>query len=226
MSSFKLEATWLFKTALHVGTGLSRAGYVDRIVRSDRAGNPALPADAVKGAIRMSAERLWRWQDGNAPPDPDPSSSLPRNPVLRRIFAAEQGAVNARYRFRPARLASASPRRYAVASTAIDTRSGVALQETLRLAEQWPAHLEFDIVLEGTGGSWHEENSQDHLDLVVLALATQLTASVGARRTAGLGQITCTTVKCEVARGSTGLMPFFDRAIDHLCGGTPCPTTN
>jgi CRISPR/Cas system CSM-associated protein Csm3 (group 7 of RAMP superfamily) len=54
-----------FKESVHVGTG-RRDGLVDRTVRRTADGHPYVPASAVKGALRQTAERLVRRLDAAA----------------------------------------------------------------------------------------------------------------------------------------------------------------
>lgn len=54
-----------FEQSVHVGTG-RRDGLVDRTVRRTADGHPYVPASAVKGALRQTAERLVRRLDAAA----------------------------------------------------------------------------------------------------------------------------------------------------------------
>src|SRR5881397_143318 len=96
-----IQCHWKLLGPLHAGTGLSRGGYADRLIRRDADGNPFLPGDAVKGAIRMSAERLLRWLHPQFPIREEEDKSLPTHPILRRIFQPDDSGVF--YHFAPAR---------------------------------------------------------------------------------------------------------------------------
>src|SRR5208337_1986979 len=148
MPELTIEFTWGLVTPSHVGTGLSQVGYVDRLVRSWD-GCPYLPGDAVKGAIRASAERLYRWLDPNAPKEAAAEpSSVPDNAVLRRIFAPqlarESNSNSPIYRFHPAR-SKDRPRKIPRAGTAIETVTGTAKEQSLRVIETWDNEFVFDL---------------------------------------------------------------------------------
>src|ERR1035441_1524932 len=71
MMPVKVTFTWKIRGSLHIGTGMSRLGDVDRIIRLDRQGEPAIEGEQLKGAIRGSAERLIRWLGAASEPECD-----------------------------------------------------------------------------------------------------------------------------------------------------------
>src|SRR5437763_10669223 len=89
MKRFDLTATWRVRASIHIGTGLSRNGIADRIVRLDPATRqPCLPGDAVKGAIRGLAERVVRWLAPTTNSESE-EHSIPAHPALVRLFAPQ-----------------------------------------------------------------------------------------------------------------------------------------
>ena len=199
--------TWRIDGPLHVGDGMSRAGYADRLVRK-RDGSLILPGDAVKGAIRGSAERLAAWllaQQGLSQAEEREDHSVPRNRVVERIFAPlELPGAGACYRFRPGK-AEGKPR--TIAATQIDDDSGVADDDTLRIIEVAPRGLTFDLGIQGWGGAWDDETSRDRDDLLFLGAAILAADGIGGKRGIGCGRIVCEQIDLGVA-GVTR---------DHLC---------
>src|ERR1039458_4207656 len=122
MAAFQLTATWSFRSQFHIGTGLSGGG-ADRAVRKrtilrdddepDESTSavvrgprtiPEVSGDAIKGAIRGSAERMVRWLIHPRELPEQEDNSWPRHPALRRIFAWKSleptgGRLPASYRF-------------------------------------------------------------------------------------------------------------------------------
>ena len=90
MPGLTIDFHWQLQDFLHIGTGMSRAGYADRTIRVDSEGAVFLNGGAVKGAIRGSAERIARWLYPNIPAERE-DESMPKHPMLRRVFAAIPG---------------------------------------------------------------------------------------------------------------------------------------
>ena len=61
MPEIRVAWTWNSTSPLHVGSGLSRPGVADNLVQRDHEGNPIIPGEAVKGALRMAAEQVAAW---------------------------------------------------------------------------------------------------------------------------------------------------------------------
>lgn len=91
-----LDISWKWEVVapLHIGSGFSRAGFVDRRVRLE-GGRAVIPSEAVKGSVRGAAEQLARWM--GAVIKENDEESFPRLPVLKRIFAPDES--RAYYRF-------------------------------------------------------------------------------------------------------------------------------
>src|SRR4051794_299744 len=116
MSFITFVCFWSLEGPLHAGTGLSRGGFADRLICRRSDGTAFLRGDAVKGAIRMSAERLLHWLVPDAEPE-DEDKSFPKNAVLRRIFQPDESALF--YRFEQAWLRSESREPSRISSTAL-----------------------------------------------------------------------------------------------------------
>ena len=95
MTDVTLRWTWTFRSPLHCGSGISRAGLADRLVQLDEQNNPVIVGDAVKGALRMSAEQVAAWlghgqnyrtsSNGSAE-KPPPYVSEPKSRPLALVF--------------------------------------------------------------------------------------------------------------------------------------------
>jgi CRISPR/Cas system CSM-associated protein Csm3 (group 7 of RAMP superfamily) len=181
-----IKWTWEVAAPLHVGSGLSRPGFADRLIRLTTQGEPFIPGDAVKGAIRSAAERLVRWLHPTLPGEAE-DHSRPASPVLQRIFSPEPNRPI--YRFHRADYCPSPGNAFVIASTAVDPRSGVAKEGTLRSMQAWGRGARFRGCIEGYGGQWHKPGSEDYLDLLVLLAALLLTEDIGGRRSAGFGQL-------------------------------------
>src|ERR1017187_2779010 len=106
MNSLEITCFWKRDGPLHAGTGLSRMGYADRLIRRNPDGQAFIPGDAVKGTVRMSAERLLRWLLPDAEAEKE-DKSAPTHPVLRRLFQPDEYGVF--YRFAPALYRTVKP---------------------------------------------------------------------------------------------------------------------
>ncbi len=185
MSTLRIEWVWRLDGPLHIGSGLSRIGHADRLIRRDRDRRPHLPGDAVKGAIRMSAERLLRWLDSETGLEPE-DKSLPSHPITRRIFnPSDEGAY---YRFLPGELpANAAP--FTISSTALSAESRVARTETLRTIEASSRLDQWLIKIEAEGGNWEDQESQDWKDCLFLLAAIVSADNIGGKRGSGFGRV-------------------------------------
>ncbi len=186
MKTLTLACTWQLDGPLHVGTGLSRSGYADRLIRRDFANRSFIPGDAVKGAIRMSAERLLRWLVPECEAEED-DKSFPTHPVLRRLFQPVDSGVY--YRFEPARDWSQKNEPYRISTTAIDRDSHTARGTTLRTIEASSRLSEFGVRVVGEGGEWLETGSRDWHDGCFLAAALVAADAIGAKRGVGYGRL-------------------------------------
>lgn len=196
MNSLELRWVWAVDDLFHFGSGLSRAGYADRAIRKevDSTGRevPVLAGDAVKGILRMSAEQIIHWLGAGLPEQED--LSYPTNGVLERLFAGDESAVW----YRPGAGAFAgnghvgAPR--LVASTAVDSTTGVACDHTLRVTEAWEGGARFTVALTAEGGRW-EAGSPDLLDAHILLAAIVNATSAGAKTSSGFGGLRCESLK-------------------------------
>ena len=195
----KLITTWKIVSPLHIGAGTARAGLVDSLVRRGPGQKPEIPGDAVKLAIRQSAERLARWVTPALANQPEKNDSISLHPVLRRIFTPDfcrtEPAPTVCYRFRTATYASSNiPFTFLAASTAINEDNGVAQAESLRIFEHWERNLRFEVELEVRGAIAPPAAGalfSSQADLEVLCLALLLADSVGGKRGIGCGAIEC-----------------------------------
>ncbi len=178
MPQIRWEFIWQFRSPLHLGTGLSQPGFADRIIRRNGRGEIEMAGDAVKGAIRLSAERLVGWSGVSQPAENDEDSEL-RHPALKRIFVNADGR---RFRFQPA---IAAVHTFRSASTAIEESTGTAKHDTLRIVENVASGSEFNVVITADGPGVSDA------DVELLTVSILLTAAIGGRRTAGLGQLEC-----------------------------------
>src|SRR5271157_3886157 len=138
MSDLLVTWNWNVSTPLHIGSGFSRAGFVDRCVRleGDRA---VIPSEAVKGAIRGAAEQLARWLGSQV--TENEADSIPRIPVLQRLFAPDEH--KSLYRFCGCVSANAVSA-FSVSSTKINSETRSAEDNTLRTIEMLPRGMRFD----------------------------------------------------------------------------------
>jgi len=204
--NFELTAKWYIAAPLHVGTGLSRASIADRTVRLIRdpvTGEmiPVVPGDAVKGAVRGSAERLVRWLAPDLA-DEEEDHSLPVAPALRRIFRSAPGAPF--YRLYPATYIKGG-KAFTRTSTAIERGTGVAKGETLRTTQAWAQGSEFSIRIAGRGGKWDQVDSPERRDLGLLVAALVAVDLLGGKKGTGHGVCKISGLVIEPA----GLLPDF-----------------
>jgi len=199
-----MELRWIWKTVTpsHIGGGYSRAGFADRTVRLE-GGHAVLPSEAVKGAIRGSAEQLARWL--GAKEEENEMESIPRITVLQRIFAPDE--TERYYRFcgcRSERPVTA----YTYSSTKINPETRSAADNTLRTIEMIPGGLEFAGRIQLLAGDWNDSGSADYRDAVFLAAAVAATEGIGGKKGSGLGRLAC--VKLEI--GNACATPVLTKA--------------
>jgi CRISPR/Cas system CSM-associated protein Csm3 (group 7 of RAMP superfamily) len=188
MMPVKVTFTWKIRGSLHIGTGMSRLGDVDRIIRLDRQGEPAIEGEQLKGAIRGSAERLIRWLGAASEPKCD---SYPQHPVMRRLFAPRPDAL---VRFEAAQLKNTLTLNR-VASTSIHHDSGTAQDKTLRVIETVQRGATFSCCV-SLYGDWSA--AQARHDILFLCAAVLCTDSIGSRAGSGFGVVECESIACSV----------------------------
>ena len=205
MNDLSIRCLWETERPLHLGTGISRAGYADRIIQLVN-GKPRIRGEAVKGAIRGAAERLSRWLDYKQGPEETDGSS-PTHPVLRRIFAAlEAGPCKCLYRFHPAQFESKKGEPFLFASTAINPITGTAQEQTLRVIEAWPRDALFRFEVSASGGDWQSGEHPDYWDAMFIVAAILCTEQVGGKRGVGFGTVRCQELEVRV-NGKPGFDP-------------------
>jgi CRISPR/Cas system CSM-associated protein Csm3 (group 7 of RAMP superfamily) len=192
MIELRLDWTWQLVGPLHCGSGMSRAGRADRLVQRDVEGKPVIVGDAVKGALRMSAEQLAAWLTG-APQryQEDDSSPWLAEPVSRPLALVFGGEAIAH--FQPAR-----PIGHAVqdvfTSTAIKGQTGTAEDQTLRTIE---------FVAPGARFASSVSVSVDPADLDVISTllvsALAATEHLGAKAGIGWGAVKLETTELRVS---------------------------
>ena len=190
--NFELSAELKFSQPFHLGTGLSQPGVADRTIGLDKEGQPVLRGDAVKGAIRSSAERLVRWlltpkQAGEELEEQD-DHSLPPAGSLDRIFRGGASETAAFYRFDAAKFLGGGQLQQ-IASTRIDPKTGVAANQTLRILQSWTPGARFRISIRGFQGNWDQPTHADYFDLTLLVAALVCTGSLGGRKGSGHGAL-------------------------------------
>jgi len=164
-------------------------------LRRNRDGKVEIPGDAVKGAIRLSAERLLRWYVPSLSGEETDEEAPLCHSALRRIFASETGKNGpVRYRFQPAVTNITNNDSFRTAATAINWHTGTAENETLRTTENLKTGAEFEVTITAAG------LSLIHGDLQVLTSAILLTTAIGAKRTSGLGQVQCEKLTIDGAK--------------------------
>jgi len=187
MRKIDLTWTWALKSPLHPGSGHELPGYADRLVQKDADGNPFIPGDAVKGALRLSAEEVARWlgvgnlydTSGGGPGDKPPE---PGWAPLAALFGGKAQA-----HFSPISIQKGATRR--IASTALDA-DGRAKDETLRTIEV----VDAGASLSGRVEVWVADELAKAVEtLLVAALAA--TESLAGKAGIGWGRVDLCDVK-------------------------------
>ena len=194
MSSICIQFDWMTTTKLAVRAGFA-GSEVDGFVRQ-RGGNPELPGEAVKGSIREAAERLMRWQ-GLAQDNEGDEPWIPHvGTRMQRIFACEHTsntlAPKAFYKFNGATGTAARKLRFS--STAIETSTGVAKDNTLRTLEYWAPGILFPMTIMGQGGNWRPGEA-DYGDLLFLLSAILSVEGIGGDQGTGNGCVSVGALK-------------------------------
>jgi CRISPR/Cas system CSM-associated protein Csm3 (group 7 of RAMP superfamily) len=193
MSLIDINFTWRTESPLAIRAGFAGGG-IDALVR-ERDGKPEIPGEAVKGAVREAAERMLRWQNFIAEPNSgDPW--LPKTPRMQRLFARELVASGSAplYKFNGA--AGTSAKKLSLCSTAIEYKTGLAKDETLRTLEYWAPGIEFAVLIKGRNGNW-QKGGMDYSDLLFLLAAILTVESVGGDQASGGGCVTIGDLNVE-----------------------------
>lgn len=182
MNNLTIEFTWIVSSRLHVGSGLSRLGYADRCLQKDKEGIVRYSGDAVKGAIRHSAEAVLRWLIPGVPEE-DNEDSAPPPGVLRRLFQSHESGKY--WRFEMPKVERLLGLATTYASTAIDPDSGVAKTATLRTRETWDKGAQ----IRGRITGFNIDTDADWADAMLLVAAIASTEQIGGGRGTGLGEV-------------------------------------
>ena len=193
--NFILTCQFTFHEPLHLGTGLSQAGVADRTIGLDAKNEPILRGEAVKGAIRGSAERLLRWLVPQfSEQEEQDDHSLPPLPTLERIFRG--GGKPPFYRF-DAGVYQDGGKLQQIAATRIESQTGVAANQTLRILQSWTPGARFQITLRGFQGQWADLGHTDFQDLTLLLTALVCTDAIGGRKGSGHGGLQISQLRCD-----------------------------
>lgn len=181
---------WTFTTPSSIGTGIAATWLTDHLIAM-RDGKPWLGGDAVKGAIRMSGERLVRWLCPETPAEEE-DRSVSQHPALQRLFTWNPGTTGgADYRYLPAIPQSPAAVTPLIRfSTAVEPGRSTAKDKTLRSRQLAPRQYSFSMRIVGLGGDWTASDSPDSLDLRLLVAALLACDAVGGGRSGGLGEVT------------------------------------
>ena len=189
MHQLSLTWTWVLESPLHVGSGMAEAGRADRLIARGPDGKPYIPADAVKGALRMAAEQVVGWLTGAQPEYIEGEPNEPRQLPLALCFG---GSGTIHYK-RGSLENDVEPR--CLSSTALDPSTGSALDNTLRIIEVVPPGACFR-----TGAIvWAAESELDTLKSLLLA-ALGACERVGGKAGIGWGRVRPENVRCIVIR--------------------------
>ncbi len=193
MSVLRIDWEWRLLDFLHVGTGLSRAGYAAGAVRLNSQGNAVLEGGGVKGAIRGAAERLCRELCRDIPAEKE-SDSMPQHPMLRRVFSPDGGRGRGSgpfFRFPDA--FGSEGHLVTLSSTAINVETGSARQGTLRTVEAWfGGSLRGRVELHCPDLEAFEAAHPADLDMLTAAILA--TDAVGGKKSSGMGAVECVSL--------------------------------
>lgn len=174
----------------HTGSGFGRGADVDALVLKNRNSLPYLPGRTVKGLLR---EAMQCCEDAGAVPGGTADTLFGTPSQKGKNTGSVPGILtfgNAELRKQERRWLSSTEGSGArealydtVASTSIDSSSGVAVYRTLRTIELCvPLTLESEI-----GGIPEKSGTEEHLKK-----AAALLRALGSHRTRGLGRCRCT----------------------------------
>ena len=199
----EIEVAWIWRSTspLHVGSGLSRPGVADSLVQRDREGNAVIHGDAVKGALRMSAEQIAMWMSPKELEErwyARQGNAKPRLWPLARLF---DGDAEAEARCTPARIVEQADgkvdararARQVFAATAIDRDTGVARDQTLRKTEIVPQGLQ----LRASYTAFVADDEADAIETLMLA-ALATVDSIGGKAGIGWGRVDLEKVTVKV----------------------------
>ena len=202
----EIEVAWIWRSTspLHVGSGLSRPGVADSLVQRDREGNAVIHGDAVKGALRMSAEQIAAWM--GAPKEEleeryaEQGNAEPRLWPLARLFGGDATA-GCTARCTPAKIVEQDDEkadakaRQVFAATAINRDTGVARDKTLRKTEIVPPGLRFSASYRASVA--YDEDEVNTIETLLLAALASVD-SIGGKAGIGWGRVALDKVTVTV----------------------------
>lgn len=181
---FDIRSDW------HIGDGLDAGAYADAITLKDASGLPYLPGKSVKGLLReafmLASENAWITRDSvdvlfGIEGDQGKSQqglievSSATLPLGESTFISQSPGMKSKlYRV--------------VSSTAIDHRSGVAKNTSLRSTEVTiPVTLYSEVTLRATENTQDSKAAKDLAD--VIEQVCSLIFDLGAKRHRGFGDV-------------------------------------
>jgi CRISPR/Cas system CSM-associated protein Csm3 (group 7 of RAMP superfamily) len=180
MTKLEIEWTWKTESPLHCGSGLSRPGQADRLVQRDSRRRAFIPGDAVKGALRMSAEQVLSWLECSQETSYANSTAEPRLAVMQALFG---GGHRHHY---AAAFSDYDPPCFRLPATAIDRTTGRAKDDTLRTVEVVAPDVEFKT----SCSLWLcGSDEQQELARTLFLTALLATESVGGKAGIGWGRV-------------------------------------
>ncbi len=191
MRRFAVRWTWRLTSPLHCGSGISRPGVADRLIYRDHERKAVIPGEAVKGALRMSAEVIATWLVREAEIYEQRQPLEPRRVPVARIFGGDAHAHFTAARPMPDDARSA--KHPVVASTSIDPGTGTAKDETLRKSEVLSPGPRFE------SSYWADVPSEDVDAVATLFLAAlAATESIGGKAGIGWGRVSLDQVQASI----------------------------
>ncbi len=186
MPELRIRWTWCSESVFHPGSGLSRPGVADRLVQLDPVGRVLLSGDAVKGALRMSAEQVAQWLGVGQMY----AKGQPVEPAARPLALLFGGRADAHFH------APRCPQDGAfdvVASTRINRTTGAAEDKTLRRIQVVSPGARFDC---GLTVRVADADLDAAATLALAAIAS--TEAVGAKAGIGWGRVRAESLSVEL----------------------------
>lgn len=180
MNRHVLSWSWKVEGTLHLGAGISTPGKADAMIVRDSSGRPMVHGEAIKGAVRMAAERIACWLGAPQTRDTD-ATTEPCHPLFQVLFGGD-GEHHYGGRLEPI-----DDRGTLLSSTAIDACSGTADDKTLRTIEVLGA----GAIIHGTCTLWLPADDRfASAALTLLAAAIAAVEGIGANVGVGRGRLT------------------------------------
>jgi len=185
MPEIVISWAWKLESPLHCGSGISQAGFADRLIQRDEHGWPIIPGDAVKGALRLSAEQIFAWLGNQQERIAYGEVAEPTHPLLARLFG---GSACARFEAARPQVDAATMR---LPGTRINRTTGRADDNTLRTIEV----LAPGVLLTTRCRLWPQSDEEGKLLGSFLLACVAATESIGGRAGAGWGRVSPAAVE-------------------------------